>query len=259
MRMTSFALLTLCAVVGHGRAQPPGARPAAPPDASRNTLDRHLLGWEEAMKKVESLALACTRTEIDPVYKTRKSFEGTIHFVKPTRFYWNMKPKDKPQEFERFICTGTYIYQFVPASKEVRVYPAPKPKPGGGLADDSSVAFLFGMKAAEAKGRYQLSLFKEDQNYVYVDITPLKDVDKADFQKARIVLNRETYLPRQLWFQHPNAGEVVWDIPTIQTNPKIDQRVFGTPATPAGWKMIQGQSPAKRAGTTQPRVYRPQH
>src|SRR5262249_25361049 len=141
-----------------GPAPPPPPPPAAPPaaapfDPERNPLDRYLLRWEEAMKKVDTLALACTRKEIDKVYKSEKVYQGTIHFLKPTYFFWDMRVKGKPQEFERFICSGQYIYQFVPSERVIRVYPAPKVGPHGGIAEDSSIAFLFGMKATEAKQR----------------------------------------------------------------------------------------------------------
>src|SRR5205823_6200617 len=82
------------------------------------------------------------------------------------------------------------------------------------LAEDSSLAFLFGMKAAEAKTRYELKLHNVDANYVYVDVVPRNAVDRADFTKARLVLNKDTFLPRQLWFEH-TGGEVLWDMPNV--------------------------------------------
>ena len=264
MRKTWFALLALSCVVADGRGQPsppagkPAAAVAAPLDP-RNPLDNYLVRWEQSMRRVTTLALACSRTETDPVHQTRTVYSGSIHFLKPTYFFWDMKRVDKPQEFERFICTGQYIYQYVPQQRELRVYPAPKPGPNGGLAEDSSVAFLFGMKAEQAKKRYTLSLFKEDKNYVYVDVVPRLEVDKADFEKARIILDKETFLPRKLWFQHPNSGQVVWDIPTIQSGVKLPASVFAAPSTPKGWKLVQGQTPAAGSGTTRPSVYRPKN
>jgi len=257
MRKTWIALLTLASTTAPGRAQAPATPPpSAPPaaaafDPDRNALDRYLLRWEEAMKKVDTLALACTRKEIDKVYRTEKIYEGTIHFLKPTYFFWDMRVRGKPQEFERFICSGQYIYQFVPTEKVIRVYPAPKVGPHGGIAEDSSIAFLFGMKATEARKRYELSLFKEDKLYIYVDVIPKRDVDKADFRKARIILNRDTFLPRTIWFEHPNAGEVIWDIPTIQSSVNLPKSTFATPQTPRDWKMVSGQAAA------QPRIVRP--
>ena len=260
MRKSWFALLALSCVVAQGRGQGParGARPSVL-DPARSPLDRYLMRWEDAMKNVSSLALRCSRTEKDPVRQTKTTYSGTIHFVKPTYFFWHMTRADRPGDFERFICTGQYIYQYIPTAKELRVYPAPKPGRNGGLAEDSSVAFLFGMKAEQAKLRYNLSLFKEDKLYIYVDVVPLMEVDKADFEKARLVLDKQNFLPRQLWFKHPNAGEVLWDIPAIESNKKIDPRIFAAPPTPKGWKLTQGQAPRAGQGTTQPRVYRPKN
>ena len=269
MRKTWIALLALAAATAAGRAQAPATSPpsapavpaAAPFDPDRNPLDRYLQRWEEAMKKVDTLALACTRKEIDKVYRTEKTYEGTIHFLKPTYFFWDMRVKGKPQDFERIICSGQFIYQFVPAERVIRVYPGPKVGPSGRIAEDTSIAFLFGMKATAAKERYTLSLFKEDKFYIYVDVIPKRDIDKADFQKARIVLNRDTFLPRQLWFEHPNAGQVIWDIPTIQSGVPLQKITFATPKAPPGWKMVPGQSAPQRLtnNTQQPaRVIRDQ-
>jgi len=255
MRKTCLALLALCCASHAAWGQP---APAAPLDPSRDALDSHLLRWEESMKKLNSLAVACTRTEIDAVYKTRKTLTGTIHFQKPTYFFWHMGVKDKPAEYERLICTGTHIYQYLPSQKEIRYYPAPKTNAEGRLADDSSLAFLFGMKAAEAKNRYELKLHNVDANYVYVDVVPRNAVDRADFTKARLVLNKDTFLPRQLWFEH-TGGEVLWDLPNVQSNAQIARGIFAPPATPKDWKLVRGQEagPGNGPGSPQPRIIRP--
>src|SRR5439155_24421767 len=107
-------------------------------------------------------------------------------------------------------------------------------------------------KATDAKDRYGLSLYKEDKNYIYVDVIPKRDVDKGDFLKARIVLNRDTFLPRMLWFEN-NQGEVIWDIPTIQSGVALAKSTFAAPKTPRDWKMLPGQTSTQR-----PRVIREQ-
>lgn len=244
MRKTLFTVAALGCLVPLASAQPPA-------ETTANQLDTYLTRWEDAMRKIDSLAVACSRTEVDAVYKTKKTFSGTIHFMKPSYFFWHMAIKDKPGEFERYICTGTYIYQYVPSEKTIKYYAAPKTTAEGKLSDDSSLAFLFGMKAAEAKNRYDLKLHNVDQNYVYVDVVPKNAVDKADFTKARLVLNKTTFLPRRIWFEHPNAGEVLWDLTTMEPGAKIKPEVFAAPQTPKDWKLVPGQ-------TAQPRVVRPQ-
>jgi TIGR03009 family protein len=249
MRILFLAALALGCLVGKAPAQEP-ERPA-PLDPEKNQLDNYLTRWEDAMRKVDSMAVACTRTEVDAVYKTKRVYSGTIHFLRPSYFFWHMAIKDKPQEFERFICTGTYIYQYVPAEKKIVYYPAPKTTSEGRLADDSSLAFLFGMKAGEAKARYDLKLHNVDKNYIYVDVTPRNAVDKADFLRARLVLDKSSFLPRQIWFEHPNAGEVLWDLTKLEPGASIPKTAFAAPQTPKDWKLVAGQ-------TSQPRVVRPQ-
>jgi TIGR03009 family protein len=163
-----------------------------------------------------------------------------------------LNPDGKKDLAEKLICTGTYLYQFVPAQKEIRAYEMPKPKPGQ-VADEGFLGLLFGMKSEEAKKRYTLTLAKEDQWYVYVDIAPRDPKDKADFAKARLVLNKDSYLPRQLWFEHANGNEVTWDIPQLKTGVTLDRRLFDAPKAPEGWKLVPVNRDLK---PTQPRVIR---
>jgi TIGR03009 family protein len=259
MWKTCLGLVALAVLLSAGRAQSPQPAtgvPAAPGvEPGPSTLDGYLAHWEEAMKKISTLAVACSRTEVDKVYQTRKVYSGTIHFSKPSYFFWHMALKDKPQEYERFVCTGQNIYRYVPAKKEIEIFPAPKTTADGRLAEDSSLAFLFGMKAGEAKQRYELKLHNVDAHYIYVDVTPKNKVDQADFVKARLILNKDSYLPRQIWFMQPNNSEVLWDIPNMQSGVKIKQEVFAIPGLPKDWRYVRGESgPA----TTGPRVVREQ-
>jgi hypothetical protein len=139
----------------------------------------------------------------------------------------------------------------MPAQKEIRAYELPKPKPGG-VNDDSFLGFLFGMKADDARKKYNLTLAKEDKWYVYVDIVPRNQADKVDFARARLVLNRDSFLPRQLWFEHANGNEVTWDIPQLRSGVVLRREVFDAPRPPAGWKLV----PVRVNNTPPPRVIR---
>ena len=108
------------------------------------------------------------------------------------------------------------------------------------------------MKAEEAKKRYELKLAKEDTYYIYVDITPRSAADKADFQRARLVLNKSNYLPRQLWFEHANRSEVMWDIPNLQVGMALDRRAFDAPQAPKGWKIVAGENRSSGRSPPQP-------
>jgi TIGR03009 family protein len=145
----------------------------------------------------------------------------------------------------------------MPAQKEIHAYEMPKPKPGQ-VADDGFLGLLSGMRAEEAKRRFVLTLFKEDTHYIYVDITPRFPADKSDFSRARLVLNKDSFLPRQLWFEQPNSTEVIWDIPRLQANVAVERRTFDAPKVPPDWKLVpvpKGTSSA--AADPPPRVIRP--
>jgi TIGR03009 family protein len=259
MRRLSVALAALVLSAGVARAQqqqPPAAAPADP--AAAQALDRHLLRWEQEMQRVQTLAAVLNRIEKDKTFETVQKYSGYAQYLKagagPTALnlaMLEMRHEGKSDIAEKFICTGTFLYQFLPAQKEIRAYELPKPRPGQ-VAEDNFLTFLFGLKAAEAKRRYDLRLVKEDQWYVYVEINPRAPQDRADFQRARLVLNKDNFLPRQLWFEQPNGSEVTWDIPRIQVNAALNRADFDKPRTPPGWRLTE----VPRSGDVKPRVIR---
>jgi TIGR03009 family protein len=262
--------LTVVLLVGGGlRAQqsasPPAgglqtrpAQGAAVLDPAHNRLDAVLIEWEQHMKRVETLSAQCTRTTVDKVLKDTEVFEGTAQYIKPDLFTVEMKQKSKPERFEKWICTGTFLYEFLPQDKLLRVHELPRSK-SGQLPQDSFLPFLKGMKADEARARYDLTLKKEDQWWIYVQITPRFPEDKADFQSARLVLSSQTFLPRELRFTQPNGNEVIWDIPKIQSGVSLKRAEFTAPKAPLGWKtqMIPLQAAGSPRDDVPPRVIRP--
>ncbi|HTU23619.1 MAG TPA: TIGR03009 domain-containing protein [Gemmataceae bacterium] len=247
MRSYGLALAALMLVSYSALAQ---QTPAAPPAAADDkVLDGHLAKWEAALKKVETLGAQLTRIDKDPTFDHVQKLTGTAYYMRtgsgPTAqnlALLELKVEGQKEPKEKFICTGTYIYQFLPEQKEIRYYELPKPKQGQVAEDNNLLSLLFGMKAEDAKKRYELKLAKEDTYYIYVDITPRSPADRADFQRARLILNKSNYLPRQLWFEHANRSEVMWDIPNLQVGMALDRRSFDAPKAPPGWKLVPGEN-----------------
>jgi TIGR03009 family protein len=223
--------------------QNPAPAAPTPPQAA---LDDYLLRWQQEMEKVRTLQAQLARIDKDKAFNANTKLVGYAAYMKagtgPTALnlaMLEMRLDGKQEVREKFVCTGTFLYQFLPDQKEIKVYELPKPKPGQ-VAEDSFLSFMFGMKADEARRRYDLKLAKEDQYYIYVDVLPRFPADRADFRRARLVLNRSNFLPRQLWFEHPDGGEVVWDIPRIQSGAELNRRLFDPPQTPPGWRVTTG-------------------
>jgi TIGR03009 family protein len=235
--------------------------PATALDPARNKLDALLLRWEKEMTTIQTIVAQCTRTSVDKTFQRKEIYEGTAKYMKPNFAMLEMQNKGKPQIFEKYVCTGTYLYEYVPQEKVIRVHELPTPKPGQ-VADDNFLSFLFGMRAEEAKRRYELKLVKgppEDQWYYYVEILPRFPADKADFARARLVLNAQTFLPRELWFEQPNGDEVKWDIPKVEAGAALNRADFTSPTTPPGWSMARAPKAVEGAprSNVPPRVVRP--
>ncbi len=249
MRYPWLALLAWLVCSPMTNAQQPAPPAAVPLDPARNKVDEILINWEKAMTGVHSLLAFCDRTAVDKVYQNIEVYEGMAKFVKSTqpgqasRASLEMKKKGRPDIFEKYIYTGDTLYEYAPQSKIIRIHELPPPKPGQ-LADDNFLSFLFGMKAVEAKKRYNLSYVPPPANheawYRYVKILPIETADKADFTEARLILTAKDFMPRQLWFRQPNGNEVTWDFPKVINNADIRPTELTAPTLPASdWRFVR--------------------
>lgn len=252
----SFLFLTSAVLF----AQQPGAQtpqiPQQSPPDPNDKLDAILLNWEKAMSGMTSLDAQVKRTAIDKVLMTTEVYSGRAKYLKPNKaslWLQNENPK-KQQEFERLVCNGQIAYKWEPAQKEIHIHELPKPKQGQ-INDDNFVSMLFGMKAEDAKRRYDMQVLTprtNDTYYYYIQVLPRDAQDKAEFTRARLVLRTSNNLPYEIWFEQPNGNEVKWEFPRIAPNAQIDPREFGQPTPPGGWQLKRVALPEG------PRVIRPQ-
>ena len=239
-----------------------GTTPPAVPalDPAHNRLDALLLRWEREMGNIKTLETQCIRTTKDKTFGDTDVFEGFAKYLKPSMALLKLDKKGKPGVFEEYICNGRYLYEFRPLDKVIRIHELPPPK-SGQLVEDSFLTFLFGMRADEARRRYDLKLTKEDENWTYIQVVPRLPADKADFQRAELVLSSKTFMPRRLWFEQPNGNEITWELPAIDSSgAHVTANDFGKPAVPTGWKMELAPQPGQAAPRKDlpPRVIRPQ-
>jgi TIGR03009 family protein len=149
-----------------------------------------------------------------------------------------MRKETNLEEMEKFVSNAKELYWYLPSVKEVRKFDKPLGWPFAAIAADPSWALFYGMSAAQAKERFDWKIVKEDRFFVYLAIEPKTKKDRATFTAARLVLDLDTYLPRQLWFQTPGGREVTWDIVTpIRTGIKLKEEDFA-PKVPEGWHLV---------------------
>jgi len=257
MRHFSAALFGLLAFGGGVFAQQ-----AAPPQAATGTpeqLAAHLAQWEKEMAGVKSISAECKRSDVNRVSNNRTELAGVVKVMKQDvpdgktekLAFLHLAQKDDPNAYEKFICTGNLVYWFSPKERILYVK-----KLGAGAKDDNFLDFLFQMKVAALTKRYELTLTRpDDPNYVYFEIKPKLDADKAEFQRARLVLLKSNYLPAQLWFEEPNGNHHTWELSKVRGNdPGVTAKDFVAPEKPDKWqiKEMKANEPEAR-----PRVIRP--
>lgn len=263
MRSCVLPLVAMLALAGGLQAQPATPKDQTPLlDPEHNRLDAILLQWQEKMKGIETLTAKIVRVKDNKVLRTRTTFEGVASYMKPNLALLDLRQKDRPGVFERYVSTGTYLYEYNQANKELRYHELPQPKPGQ-VADDNFLSFLFGMKAEEAKRRYDMKLVGEDKYWIYIEVLPRLAADKEDFQKAQLALRQDTFLPGLLTFDEPNGNRISWEIPAIESGVRLNREEFMKPVLPPGWKTVRAPRPAEttrspQTGEVPPRVIRQQ-
>ncbi len=88
--------------------------------------------------------------------------------------------------------------------------------------------------------RFDVRLAKEDQYYSYIDLGPKTPADKTLFERARVVLNRDGFWVRQLWFEQPGGNEVTVDYerpdPDLDLPITRERLLKDVQDLPPGWK-----------------------
>src|ERR1700757_1487264 len=110
MRYSWLAMISvLVSGIVHAQQSQPTSGPAPDP-----RLDPLLLQWERKMQSVETLSAEVVREQEDKGFRSRVIFEGKAKYVKPNLARLDLHRRDKPSIIEKYICTGTYLYEYNP-------------------------------------------------------------------------------------------------------------------------------------------------
>jgi TIGR03009 family protein len=278
MRFFGFMLLGIFGMVLVAGAQTPGtstsksptpnpktAEPTRPvmSEKSQKYLDAYLGHWENRMSKVPSLETKVVLTEVDHTEKEgpqKTVYTGEASIMKPNFAKLFLREQGKPEEVKRwrhYAADGKYLWDFNYSKKTGKVKELPK----DGI-DNTFFNFLFGMKAAELKRRYDLTINVEDpeqygEHYMFITIYPKSKEDQQEFAKAQLVLWINTkdpkfadnwMLPARLWFQHTNKNQVIWEFQKMNAKKELLPADFKAPAFPdKEWKSEWMEAPKPTA------------
>jgi TIGR03009 family protein len=215
------------------------AQPPAPKADLK--LDAHLGAWEKKMAGVSNFftELALTRTEA--TFKRKTQFKGSVQCMKPNFAILHLASAADANEYERYHADGQNLYVFDGAKKTVTRVKLKQNQ----RADNVMLDFLNGMKAKDVKARFDAKLFKEDDNYIYLDLKPLHLADQREFKELRMALYKDTpatakwaYLPSQVYLQKPGGDSELWEFTNTQLDIKgVDAKTFAFQGAPKGFEL----------------------
>jgi len=229
MRPAGFTLAALLIAGTVGWAQPP-AIPGAPvvgqPPAPKADpkLDPHLAEWEKKMANVINLRTEVSLTKTEPVFKKTANYSGLVLCMKPNYAVLRLDNTGDPTktDYEAYICDGKAVYAYNGVAKTITAFKLPQ---AGAGVDNLMLDFLAGMKAKDVKTRFDITLFKTDDHYIYLDIKPLLGKDQREFKHLRLALYgpgqataKFAYLPAQVYMLKPDDSTEVWKF----SNPQVD-------------------------------------
>src|SRR6266852_2268512 len=159
MRVLGFSIIGVMASALAGLAQNGVPLPQAP----AGDLDKVLRGWEKAMIDLRSFACDIERKSFDKPLQTRDEYTGHAKYMKLNnkengiRIYYKLHKVKNPEIYDKYVCTGTHVYEYAPANNVVRVHKMPKGNQAG-LPQENNLSVLFGLGAEHVKARCKMEL-----------------------------------------------------------------------------------------------------
>ena len=185
----------------------PIAEPMRIPKLSQE-METVLREWEEKSSKITRLEGTFERITYDKVFGVELISTGKYCFKYPDLGSFHQTGKvvteghkgylfpQKPGPDERWICDGTRILKIDDKTRQFEEVTIP-PEDRGQNIRNSPLPFLFGMKADEAKQRYyiEINAEKTSETTIFLRVRPLQQQDLANYSRADVILDRETFLP----------------------------------------------------------------
>ena len=228
---------------------------ALPPVAVDPVLDPHLRAWEEKIASITNLRAEISLARTDAVFKKTTHFGGpssgsVLLWMKPNYVLLRLDNTGDPTktDYEAYICDGDALFAYNGIARTVTKIALPgraqarEPENrfqtsnplferlsglfgSALLASNPLLDLLGGMKAKEMKERFEITLLKTDENYLYLDFKPRLGKDEAAFKHLRLALYgpglntaKFAYLPAQVYVLKPNGDTEVWKL----TNSQVD-------------------------------------
>jgi TIGR03009 family protein len=264
---------------------PARAGAAAPGRAIDPAMMEWLLGqWEKQSARLKSLDVTILRIDDTPDWGDLEYYEGRALFKAPNLAFIDFnkikqdaskKPARDPANnkkwqstpYERIVCTGTEVWQYRSDVQQIFIFPLEKNEQQKAI-EEGPLPFLFNMRAADAKKRYQMTLMSKDEKSYGISIKPKLQVDKESFSRAFVNLDRDYLLPIRIVMISPDGkSKKDFRLGPMFPNKRINEKNFEGKALGPPWKVIRnpagedrpraGMTRTRRDGPTDPAATRP--
>ncbi len=151
-------------------------------------VDRVLQDWQTVSGRVKTLEATFTRFDYDGVFgdpnKATREVEGRLRYAAPDKGHYELNDGT-----EKWVCTGTAIFEFRNVDKTVREHRLP-PELQGQAISDGPMPFVFGVDKEKMKARYWVRIITPPgtQGEVWLEAYPRTAKDAANFRKVDVIL-----------------------------------------------------------------------
>ena len=146
---------------------------------------------------------------------------------------------------QRIVATGQEVVQYEWDEKRVSLYPIKSGSQSSPWSPEPvllwlKVPFLFGLTAAEVRGRFDLQLIPTQDRHHVIALKPRDPLDQRWLRQAVIWLDRETLAPSRLTLM-PTGGKDLQEFrfTSVERDVAISDAYFEPKTDIPGWKMSQ--------------------
>ncbi len=201
-------------------------------------VEKFLKDWELRTAQIKTMTGSFTRWKYDHTFEVVKQAEGSFAYAAPDKGNYelrkapvekgetitpNGRPRPyavKPDEPERWVCTGKEVIRIDDKAKTYEKVSIPPESQGQNIID-GPLPFLFGMKADRAKKRYRdFKLLKNDDSEIRLELRSFDKEDAKNWDTAIIRIDPKTFTPIAVKLVDTSGAESVHLFSDIAINAK---------------------------------------
>jgi RNA polymerase sigma factor (sigma-70 family) len=191
---------------------------------------KYLRLWRQHVATGEHLSFRCRLVLTDNVFQTTTKLKGLFRSGGPGRFRLILEEGNDKGAVVHILGTDEGVYQSV--SEDVNTHK------WGEMLPRLLPLLRLAAGPSPAGDHHALELIKIDGNYLFLDIKDHAKPNRAESWRGRLVVERKSGLPRQVWI-HTDDWELTWDLLDGKADGKADPEEFAAPSNMRRWQKLR--------------------